>query len=114
MFFVKIATMFKPLVILFIITCPKFYAHCKLYTRNDILKLVRKKHGQNILEDVRKYKTVTIVKVQADIKFIKTCKSERLNPTIANVIKNSNKEWKTQTEIKTNSLNYENGVAVRI
>ena len=77
--------MFKSLVILSTIICPKLYAHCKLYARNDIFKLVREKHGQNILRVVRKYKTVTLIKVQADIKFIKTCKSECLITTIANV-----------------------------
>ena len=70
--------MFKPLVVLFII---------KLYARNDIFKLVRKKHGQNILKVVRKYEKLQpqLLKVQADIKFIETCKSERLIPTFANI-----------------------------
>ena len=84
--------MFKLLLILFVI---------KLYARNDILKLVRKKHGQNILKVVRKYEKLQsqLLKVRADIKFIKTCKSERLIPTFANVklaIKNAKHKLKSK------------------
>ena len=84
--------MFKLLVILFII---------KLYARNDIFKLARKKHGQNISKVVRKYEKLQsqLLKVQTDIKFIKTCKSERLIPTFANVklaIKNGKHKLKSK------------------
>ena len=84
--------MFKLLLILFVI---------KLYAQNDILKLVRKKHGQNILNVVRKYEKLQSqwLKVRAGIKFIETCKSERLIPTFAKVklaIKNAKHKLKSK------------------
>ena len=47
----------------------------------------RKKHGQNILKVVRKYekRQLQLLKVQADIKVIKTCKSECLILIFVNV-----------------------------
>ena len=100
--------MFKLLVILFII---------KLYAQNDIFKLVRKKHGQKILEVVRKYEKLQpqLSKVQADIKFIKTCKSKRLIPTFANFklgIKNAKHKLKSKiapliTETELQSKHYQ-------
>ena len=73
----------------------------------------RKKHGQNILKVVRKYekRQLQLLKVQADIKVIKTCKSERLILIFVNV-KLSIKQ-KAQTEIKTSSFNYGNGVTLK-
>ena len=49
-----------------------FLSKLQLYAGNDIFKLVRKKHGQDILKVVRKYKKLQsqLLKVQADIKFI--------------------------------------------
>ena len=52
-----------------------------------------------------------MLKVQADIKVIKTCKSERLILIFVNV-KLSIKQ-KAQTEIKTSSFNYGNGVTLK-
>ena len=70
--------MFSRLVILFVI---------KLYARNDIFKSIKKKHGQSVLNVVRKLEDVKtkINKLQEDIKFIKPCKRENLIPTFANV-----------------------------
>ena len=63
--------MFKLLLLLFVI---------KLYARNNILKRIKKKHGQDILSHVRlldNLKTKSM-KNEADIKFIKLCKQENL------------------------------------
>ena len=48
----------------------------KLYARNDVFKLVRKKHGQNILKAAKNYEKLQsqLLKVQADIKYIKKYK----------------------------------------
>ena len=58
-----------------------------LYARIDIFKQIEKKHGQDVLKVVRKYERLLakFMKLQADIKFIKTCKKEYLIPTLANV-----------------------------
>ena len=84
--FVKTATMFKLLVILFII---------KLYAWNDIFKIVKKKQGHNILKSVRKYKKLQpqLLKVLTHIKFIKTCKLGHFIPIFSYLklaIKNGN------------------------
>ena len=58
--------MFRLLVILFVI---------KLYVQTDIFKRIKKKHGQSVLNVVMKLKNVkTNIKLQEDIKFIKSCK----------------------------------------
>ena len=81
----------------------------KLYARNDVFKLVRKKHGQNILKAAKNYEKLQsqLLKVQADIKFIKTCKEERLIPIFANVklaVKNGKHKLKSK-------LTHGNGLA---
>ena len=50
----------------------------KRFTRNDIFKQNKKKHGQNGLNVVRKCERLLakLMKLQADIKFIKICKEE--------------------------------------
>ena len=50
----------------------------KLYSRIDILKQIKEKHEQDILNVARKYERVRpkFLKVQADTKFIKICKRE--------------------------------------
>ena len=65
-------------VILFII---------KLYARLDIFKLIKRKHGQVLLNEVRTLeKFITKKKkLQLDIDFIKSCKRERLIPVFANI-----------------------------
>ena len=70
--------MFKLLVSLFVI---------KLCERNDIFKYVKKKHGQDIITVIRSLEKTQrkFMKVSADIKYIKTCKKERLTPTFAKV-----------------------------
>ena len=59
----------------------------KLYARIDIFRQVKKKHGHDVLNLVRKYEPLLakIMKLQADIKFIKTLKKENLVPTFPNV-----------------------------
>ena len=59
----------------------------KLYSRHDIFKHIKKKHGKDIYDIVRSFETLKtkFEKVTLDIKFIKTCKREGLIPTFANV-----------------------------
>ena len=47
----------------------------KLYAQIDIFKQIKKKHGRNLLNLVRKYERLLakFMKLQADITFIKTC-----------------------------------------
>ena len=73
-----IAIMFKLLVIL--------YAF-KLYVYIDIFKQIKKKHGQNIFNIVKNYGQLKskLMKIQAEITFIKTRKVEHLTSTFANV-----------------------------
>ena len=63
--------MFKLLLLLFVI---------KLYARNNILKRIKKKHGQDILSHVRLLENLKTKSMEneADIKFIKLCKQENL------------------------------------
>ena len=60
----------------------------KLYAWIDILKQIKKKQGQNVLNAVRKYERLLakLIKLQADIKFIKTCKKKHLVPTLRGLI----------------------------
>ena len=60
---------------------------CNLYTQTDIFKRIKEKHEQNVLNVVRTLENVKtkMIKLQEDIKFIKTCKRENLIPTSANV-----------------------------
>ena len=87
--------MFKLLVILFVI---------KLYARKDIFKYVKKKHGQDIITVIRSLEKTQrkFMKVSADIKYIKTCKKERLTPTFAKVnISLKNASFKLKWKIAT-------------
>ena len=70
--------MFKLLLLLFVI---------KLYARNNILKRIKKKHGQDILSHVRLLENLKTksMKNEAVIKFIKLCKQENLIPTFVNI-----------------------------
>ena len=70
--------MFRLLVILFVI---------RVYAQTDIFKRIKKKHGQSALKVVRKLVSVKtkFIKLQEDIKFIKTCKREYLIPSFPNV-----------------------------
>ena len=82
--------MYKLLVILFVI---------KLYAYNSIFKYIKRKHGQDIITLVRRYESLKTkyMKLQSDIKFIKSCKKENLIPTFAKVnlsIKNANRKLK--------------------
>ena len=47
----------------------------KLYAQIDMFKQIKKKHGRNLLNLVRKYERLLakFMKLQADITFIKTC-----------------------------------------
>ena len=64
--------MFKLLVLLFVI----------LYEGNDIFKYVKKKHGQHNITVIR-----SIEKTQRKFIKVKTCKKERLTPTLTKVKK---------------------------
>ena len=80
--------MFQLLVLLFII---------KLYARSNIFKYVKKKHGQDTLIVTRTLEDLKtrLMKTEADIHFIKTCKRENIIPTCAKVklsIKHGNKK----------------------
>ena len=80
--------MLKLLVILFVI---------KLYVRINIFRLIRGKHGQEVLKHIRSLedKKGRLMKIEADISFIKACKAEQLIPTFAKVklsIKSANRK----------------------
>ena len=66
------------LVILFVI---------KLYARINIFRLIRGKHGQEVLKHVRSLEEnkSSLMKIESDISFIKACKVEQLIPTFAKV-----------------------------
>ena len=59
----------------------------KLYSRHDIFKHIRKKHGKDINSIIRSFEILKTKyqRVVLDLKFIKTCKKEELIPTFANV-----------------------------
>ena len=65
--------MLKLLVILFVI---------KLYARINIFRLIRGKHGQEVLKHIRSLEDnkSRLMKIKTDI-FIKVCKAEQLIPT---------------------------------
>ena len=71
--------MFQLLALLFII---------KLYVRSNFFKLIKKKHGQDVITAVHNYEKVKTkwMKVDQDIKFIKPCKKEHLVPTFKFII----------------------------
>ena len=74
----------------------------KLYARNSVFKYIKKKHGQDIITTVRSYESfkTKYMKVQSDMKFIKSCKKESLIPTFAKVnlsIKNVYRKLKLRT-----------------
>ena len=80
--------MLKLLVILFVI---------KLYARINIFRLIRGKHGQEVLKHIRSLEDNKgrLMKIEADISFIKACKAEQLIPTFAKVklsIKSANRK----------------------
>ena len=79
--------MLKLLVILFVI---------KLYARINIFRLIRGKHGQEVLKHIRSLEDnkSRLMKIKTDI-FIKACKAEQLIPTFALVklsIKSANRK----------------------
>ena len=59
----------------------------KLYTRDNIFKHIKKKHGHNLIKAVQDFeqKKTKFEKLVADIAFIKLCKKEQLIPTFAKV-----------------------------
>ena len=80
--------MLKLLVILFVI---------KLYARINIFRLIRGKHRQEVLKHIRSLEEnkSRMMKIEADISFIKACKAEQLIPTFAKVklsIKSANRK----------------------
>ena len=81
--------MLKLLVILFVI---------KPYARINIFRLIRRKHGQEVLKHVRTLEDnkSRLIKIEADISFIKACTAEQLIPTFAKVelsIKSANRKF---------------------
>ena len=61
----------------------------KLYSRNNIFKHIKKKHGHDLIKVVRDFeqKKTKFEKLVADIAFMKLCKKQQLIPsfTKANV-----------------------------
>ena len=59
----------------------------KLYAQIDILKQIKKKHGQDVLKVVRKYERLLVkfMKLETDIKFFRICKRDYLVPTLTNL-----------------------------
>ena len=78
--------MFKLLVILYII---------KLYAQINIYKHIKKKHGQDVFRNVRLYEKLKTkyMKINADIKYIKSCRKEELTPHFARVNLALGVEW---------------------
>ena len=70
--------MSKLLVILYII---------KQYAQINIYKNIKKKHGQDIIRNARLYEKLKTkyMKINGDIKYIKSCKKEELTPRFAKV-----------------------------
>ena len=70
--------MFKLLAALYII---------KLYAPINLNKHIKKKHGQDIVRNVHLYEKLMAkyIKINADTKYIKTCKKEELTPRFAKV-----------------------------
>ena len=96
--------MFKLFLLVFVI---------KLYAQNDVFKYVKKKYGQDIITVIGSLEKMhrKFMKVSADIKYITTCKKERLTPTFAKLnisLKNVSfkLKWKIATLImETEKLN---------
>ena len=59
----------------------------KLYSRKDIFKHIKKKHGKDISDIVRPFENLKTKyeKTSLHIAFIKSCKQEHLLPTFAKV-----------------------------
>ena len=59
----------------------------KLYARNDIFKFIKRSHGQNFTTVIPslEQKQTKYMKLNTDIKFIKSCKKENIIPTFAKV-----------------------------
>ena len=92
--------MFKLLIILFII---------KLYAWTDIFKRIKKKHGQDVITVIRSLEKLQnkYGKVVADMKYIKTCKEERLISTSTKVnisIKNATQKTKISLLVMNTEL----------
>ena len=69
----------------------------ELYTRINIFRLIRGKHRQEVLKHIRSLEESksSLMKIEADISFIKACKAEQLIPTFAKVklsIKSTNRK----------------------
>ena len=56
----------------------------KLYARSNKFRSIKRKHGQDIIYLVKSFKHLktTYVKTLADIKFIKSCKTENMIPAL--------------------------------
>ena len=82
----------------------------KLYARNDIFKRIKKNHGQDVITVIRSLEKLQTKygMVIADIKYIKTCKRERLIPTFAKVnISIKNATHKLRRKISLLAMNTE-------
>ena len=66
------------LILLFII---------KLYAHINVFKFIKKRDGQNVIKAACNFEKVKTkwMKVDQDIKFIKSCKKEHLVPTFAKI-----------------------------
>ena len=82
----------------------------KLYARNDIFKRIKKKRGQDVITVIRSLEKLQTKygKVVANINYIKTCKKERLIPTLAKVnISIKNATHKLRRKISSLFMNTE-------
>lgn len=70
--------MYKSVVIIFVIS---------LHAHNSVFKYKKRNHKEDIIMLVRRYESLKskYMKVQSDIKFIKSWKKENLIPTFAKV-----------------------------
>ena len=79
------------------------FVYHKIYGRNDIFKRIKKKHGQVAITVISLEKLQTkLGKAVADIKYIKTCKKERLIPMFAKVnisIKNATHKFRRKLSL---------------
>ena len=59
----------------------------KLYAQINIYNQIKKKHGQDIIRNVRLYEKLKTkyMKINANIKYIKTYKKKQLTPSLAKV-----------------------------
>ena len=80
------------LVIIFII---------KIFARTNLFSTIKEKHGQDTLHDVRAYERLCkrYEKANCDLRFLLTCKREKLNPNFARPKLSIKADFKTKQKI---------------